>query len=112
MCDNLVNSELGEDVEQAVSSTEENVVGPGPRQSLLNYIGSGPMSEGHIRLYNNQSRRSDASPNICLFPPCLFLVGAMILCIGKCHRNVALFANCSRPNSHQVLQCTPGSSWY
>lgn len=54
-------------------------------QSLLSHINSGPMSEGHIRLYQNDTRTdaSDPSQNICLFTPCLFLVGAAMLSIGK-----------------------------
>ena len=52
-------------------------------RSLLDYINSGPMSEGHIRLYNGDSRPSDPSQNLCLFTPCLLIVGCTILSIGK-----------------------------
>lgn len=54
-------------------------------QSLLSHnsvINSGPMSEGHVRLYQNDTRPSDPSQNICLFTPCLFLVGAAMLSFG------------------------------
>lgn len=79
--------ESGSNRREVTGARQQRLSGAGSSgQSLLRaHINSGPMSEGHVRLYQNDTRSdpSDPSQNICLFTPCLFLVGAAMLSIGK-----------------------------
>lgn len=82
---------------------EENaIVSVHPRQQirstgrhLLHYINSGPMSEGHVRLCNNDQRASDPSQNLCLFTPCLFAVGLSIFSVGECITHTRATTRCA-----------------